>query len=54
MPSGEAEVLGDRVTLTKTTRHDSGIYICRADNGFGGAKPVEAVIKLDVQREWKY
>ena len=50
LPSGEDTLRGDRITFSSATRKHSGIYICTADNGFGG-EPVEAEIKLDVQRK---
>ena len=48
MPSGESALRGLSVTFPSVSRHHSGVYICSADNGFGGA-PTEAIIKLDVQ-----
>jgi len=47
MPSGEDEVRGLSITFTPTSRTDSGIYTCYADNGFG--RPSNATIILDVQ-----
>ena len=49
MPSGEDEVRGLSITFTPTSRTDSGIYTCYADNGFG--RPSNATIILDVQRK---
>merc|ERR1711976_427618 len=47
MPSGEDSIEGLSLTFTSVTRHNSGVYICEADNGFG--QPSSAVLKLDVQ-----
>ena len=49
-PSGEESIGGLSVTYPSASRHDSGVYICSADNGFG-SEPVEQKIKLDVHRE---
>jgi len=54
-PSGERFVEADSLTFPAVTRHHSGVYICAADNGFGGenGNPIETEIKLDVQRKLK-
>ena len=49
MPDGSESTKGMSLTFTKVTRHNSGIYVCLADNGFG--EPSTAEIKLDVERE---
>ena len=49
MPSGRKEVHANSMTFPSATRHDSGIYICSADNGFGD--PATAEVILDVQRK---
>ena len=50
MPDGSESTKGMSLTFTKVTRHNSGIYVCAADNGFG--EPSTAEIKLDVEREF--
>lgn len=50
MPDGAESTKGMSLTFTKVTRHNSGIYVCAADNGFG--EPSTAEIKLDVEREY--
>jgi len=47
MPDGSESTKGMSLTFTKVTRHNSGIYVCAADNGFG--EPSTAEIKLDVE-----
>jgi len=47
MPDGAATKKGLSMTFSKVTRHNSGIYLCEANNGFG--EPSVAEIKLDVQ-----
>ena len=49
MPDGAATKKGLSMTFGKVTRHNSGIYLCEANNGFG--EPSVAEIKLDVQRK---
>ena len=52
MPSGEESLRGLTITYPRASRHDSGVYICSADNGFNGnGDTVEQKIKLDVHRE---
>lgn len=58
LPSGEKSVEGYSITIEQATRHQAGMYICRASNGVG--KPVEASIQLhvlyppeiEVERSW--
>ena len=52
MPTGEETIRGLSITYPSVSRHDSGVYICSADNGFGNGEPVEQKIKLDVHREY--
>jgi len=47
MANGEETIEGLAFTYQQVSRHDSGVYICSADNGFG--EPTTAQIKLDVQ-----
>lgn len=47
MSTGEYTIEGESLTFPSTTRHHSGIYICRADNG--GAHPATDQVRLDVQ-----
>ena len=49
MPDGSEAKEGLSMTFGKVTRHNSGIYVCSADNGFG--EPSTAEIKLDVERK---
>ena len=54
MPTGEESIRGLAITYPSVSRHDSGVYICSADNGFNGnGDPVEQKIKLDVHREYR-
>ena len=52
MPDGAESVRGLSITYPSASRHDSGVYICSADNGFANGEPVEQKIKLDVHREY--
>ena len=45
------EVVGNILHFKEVTRHQTGHYICEADNGFG-PDPVSKEIKLVVNRKY--
>jgi len=47
MPNGAESLMSQSITFPKTSRQDSGLYTCYADNRWGS--PAEAKVHLDVQ-----
>ncbi|KAK6622728.1 hypothetical protein RUM43_008571 [Polyplax serrata] len=52
LPSGEKSVEGYSITIEQATRHQAGVYQCKASNGVG--KPVEQSIVLHVLCKYQH
>lgn len=52
LPLGEKSISGSSYTIKQTTRHDSGVYICTANNGVG--TPATEQINLKVNCKYLF
>lgn len=58
LPLGEKSISGSAYTIKQTTRHDSGVYICTANNGVGTPATEQINLKVNyapeiqVEKSW--